>query len=359
MEDLILARGRYYITTPIYFVNDRPHIGHAYTTIAADVAARFQRMSGKEVFFLTGTDEHGLKIQRSAQAAGKTPLALADEMSGHFQVLWKRLNISNDDFIRTTQARHKRVCSDIFEKICEQGDIYLGEYEDWYCAPCESFWTEGQLLDGGNCPDCRRPTEKLREKSYFFRLSRYQEPVLKYIEENPEFIIPSSRRNEITSFIKGGLKDLSISRATLDWGVPVPHDPAHVMYVWFDALTNYISALDYPEGEKYKKFYPADVHLMSKDIIRFHAVYWPAFLMSAGLPLPKKVVVHGWWTVEGKKMSKSLGNAIDPHHLADEFGIDQLRFFLLREASFGKDGDFSRSAMIGRINTELANELGN
>ncbi|MGA1862452.1 methionine--tRNA ligase [Deferribacter thermophilus] len=350
----------FYVTTPIYYVNDVPHIGHAYTTVAADVLARYKRLCGYDVFFLTGTDEHGQKIEQAAQKKGVTPKELADTVVERFKSLWVKLNISNDKFIRTTDEEHKKAVQKIFKKMQENGDIYLGEYEGWYCTPCETYWTETQLLDGNHCPSCGRETHKLKEPSYFFRMSKYQDELLKYIEENPDFIQPPSRKNEIVSFIKEGLKDLSVSRVSFKWGIPVPGDENHVIYVWIDALTNYISAIGYlDETEQFKKYWPADVHLVGKDILRFHTVYWPTMLMSAGLPLPKKVFAHGWWTVEGQKMSKSLGNAIDPNWLVDTFGVDAIRYFLLREVPFGLDGDFSFKALIHRINGDLANDLGN
>ncbi len=354
-------RNTFYVTTPIYYVNDVPHIGHAYTTIAADVLARYKRLQGKQVFFLTGTDEHGRKVEQAAQEAGESPACFADRVMHRFKSLWTKLNISNSDFIRTSEQRHTVAVQKFFRVLAEQGDIYLGEYEDWYCVPCESFWTDTQLVDG-RCPnaDCRRPVEKLREESYFFRMSRYQKQLLRHLEENPGFVQPESRYNEIVSFVKEGLRDLSISRTSFSWGIPVPDNPQHVIYVWFDALLNYISAIDYyGGGERFQSFWPADVHIIGKDIVRFHAVYWPTFLMSAGLPLPKQVFAHGWWTIEGKKMSKSLGNVIDPYQLVDEYGSDQVRYFLMREVPFGLDGDFSRHAIIGRINSDLANDLGN
>jgi len=350
----------FYLTTPIYYVNDVPHIGHAYTTLACDVLARYKRSRGYEVFFLTGTDEHGQKVEKAAQSQGETPEELADRVVKRFQALWEKLNTSHTDFIRTTQERHKRAVKELFTRIEAKGDIYLGEYEDWYCTPCETFWTETQLLDG-NCPDCGRPTDKLKEESYFFRMSKYQDALLKHIEENPEFIQPRTRRNEILSFVRDGLRDLSISRTTFSWGIPVPGNDRHVLYVWFDALTNYISALGYPGDEEgdYEKFWPADVHVIGKDILRFHTVYWPSFLLAAGLPLPKKVFAHGWWTVEGQKMSKSLRNVVEPNMLVDKYGVDAIRYFLLREVPFGLDGDFSHSALVHRINSDLANDLGN
>jgi methionyl-tRNA synthetase len=351
---------RFYLSTPIYYVNDVPHIGHAYTTLACDVLARYKRARGYEVSFLTGTDEHGQKVEKAAQSKGETPLELADRVVKRFQSLWDKLNISNTDFIRTSQERHKTAVQEIFRNIEAKGDIYLGEYEDWYCTPCETFWTETNLLDG-NCPDCGRPTDKLKEESYFFRMSKYQEQLLAHIEANPDFIQPKSRRNEVLSFIREGLRDLSISRTTFSWGIPVPGNDKHVIYVWFDALTNYISALGYPndnDGE-FSKFWPCDVHVIGKDILRFHTVYWPTFLMAAGIPLPKKVFAHGWWTVEGQKMSKSLANVVEPNMLIDKYGVDAIRYFLLREVPFGLDGDFSHTALVHRINSDLANDLGN
>ena len=355
----------FYITTPIYYVNDVPHIGHAYTTIAADCIARYKRLKGYDVLFLTGTDEHGQKVEKAAQAAGLSPLELADSVVSRFRDLWKRLNISNDDFIRTTEKRHRGAVEDFWKKVKENmgqegSDIYLGEYEDWYCTPCETFVTETSLRDG-RCPDCKRPVERLKEKSYFFRMSRYQGVLLKHIRDNPEFIQPDSKRNEILSFLeKEELRDLSISRTTFSWGMTVPDNPKHIIYVWFDALINYLTGCGYPDDAgRFKKFWPADIHLVGKDILRFHTVYWPTFLMSAGLPLPKRVFAHGWWTVEGQKMSKSLGNVVDPNEIIDKYGADQFRYFLLREVPFGVDGDFSIKALIGRINGDLANDLGN
>jgi methionyl-tRNA synthetase len=350
----------FYVTTPIYYVNDVPHIGHAYTTVACDMLARYKRARGYEVFFLTGTDEHGQKVEKAAQAKGETPLELADRVVKRYQALWDKLNISHTDFIRTSQERHKKGVCNLFEKLLASDDIYLGEYEDWYCTPCETFWTETQLMDGC-CPDCGRPTDKLKEESYFFRMSKYQEQLLQHIETNPEFIQPRSRRNEILNFVREGLRDLSISRTSFSWGIPVPGNERHVIYVWFDALTNYITALGYPgdpEGHC-QKFWPADVHVIGKDILRFHTVYWPTFLLAAGIPLPKKVFAHGWWTVEGQKMSKSMQNVVEPNMLVDKYGVDAIRYFLLREVPFGLDGDFSHAALIHRINSDLANDLGN
>ncbi|MCK4739503.1 MAG: methionine--tRNA ligase [Deltaproteobacteria bacterium] len=350
-----MNKEKFYVTTPIYYVNDIPHIGHAYTTVAADVVARYKRLKGFEVFFLTGTDEYGQKVEKAASAAGVSPKELADKVVERFKSLWKVLNISNDDFIRTTEPRHKAAVLDIWEKVKAGGDIYLGEYEDWYCTPCENFLTKAQLEDE-KCPDCGREVDKLKEKSYFFKLSEYQDYLVKFIKDNPGFISPKIRENEVLSFISEGLRDLSISRTAFSWGVGVPEDPAHVMYVWFEALMNYLSGSGYPVK---KDFWPPDVQLIGKDILRFHTVFWPAFLKSAGLEPPKKVFAHGWWTVEGKKMSKSIGNVVDPFKVASDYGVDQFRFFLLREVPFGKDGDFSVNALEGRINSELANDLGN
>ncbi|OQY24431.1 MAG: methionine--tRNA ligase [Desulfobacteraceae bacterium 4572_35.2] len=351
---------KFYITTPIYYVNDVPHIGHAYTTLACDVLARYKKARGYDVFFLTGTDEHGQKVEKAALANSETPLELADRVMQRFAALWDKLNINNTDFIRTTQQRHKEGVQKIFSKIEASGDIYLGAYEDWYCTPCETFWTETNLIDGC-CPDCGRPTDKLKEESYFFRMSKYQQQLLDHIESNPEFIQPRSRRNEVLNFIREGLRDLSISRTSFSWGIPVPNNDKHVLYVWFDALNNYITALGYPDDKegKFAEFWPASVHVIGKDILRFHTVYWPTFLMAAGLPLPEKVFAHGWWTVEGKKMSKSMQNVVEPNMLVDKYGVDPIRYFLLREVPFGLDGDFSHSSLVHRINSDLANDLGN
>jgi methionyl-tRNA synthetase len=349
----------FYITTPIYYVNDVPHIGHAYTTIAADILARYKRLTGHDVFFLTGTDEHGRKVEKTAEEGGETPIELANRVVKRFQDLWTRLTISYDGFIRTTEDRHKAVVQALFRKAQENDDIYLGKYEDWYCTPCETFWTQNQLNEG-NCPDCGREVEKLQEASYFFRMSKYQADLLAHIEKNPEFIQPTARRNEIISFIKEELRDLSISRTSFRWGVPVPDDPDHVIYVWIDALINYLSGIGYLEDpDTFSQYWPADVHLIGKDILRHHTIYWPTFLMSLGIPLPKKAFAHGWWTNEGKKMSKSLGNFIAPDALLEEYGVDQVRYFLVREVPFGLDADFSHQAMVHRINSDLANDLGN
>ena len=351
----------FYVTTPIYYVNDVPHIGHAYTTIAADVIARFNRLQGNNVFFLTGTDEHGQKIERTAESNGEKPIELADRVVKRFQNLSEALNITNDDFIRTTEKRHKSAVEEIFRRIEESGDIYLSEYEGWYDVRNEAFITETQYEEIMSLPEEKRPTiEKVKEESYFFRLSKYQDPLLEYYKEHPEFVQPNYRLNEVTRFVEGGLKDLSVSRTTFTWGIPVPGNSKHVIYVWFDALTNYLTGVGFPSDERmFNENWPADVHLVGKDILRFHAVYWPAFLMSAGLPLPKKVFAHGWWTVEGEKMSKSVGNVVDPYQVVEEFGADVFRYFLLREIPFGQDGDFSKGAIVARVNGELANGLGN
>jgi len=355
-----MTKPTFYVTTPIYYVNDVPHIGHAYTTVAADVISRYKRLSGYDVFFLTGTDEHGQKIEMAAEKQGITPKQLADKVVERFKSLWIKLNISYDKFIRTTDESHKKTVQYIFRKMVENGDIYKGEYEGWYCTPCETYWTETQLLDGNCCPSCRRETTRLKEPSYFFKMSKYQDLLLDHIEKNPDFIKPASRRNEIIAFIKEGLRDLSVSRVSFKWGIPVPDDPKHIIYVWIDALTNYISALGYPnEDDLFSKYWPANYHIVGKDILRFHTVYWPTMLMSIGINLPKSVFAHGWWTVEGQKMSKSLGNAIDPTWLVDKFGVDQIRYFLMREVPFGLDGDFSFKALIHRINGDLSNDLGN
>ncbi len=349
----------FYVTTPIYYVNDLPHLGHAYTTIACDVLARYKRMRGYDVFFLTGVDEHGQKIERKAVAEGRTPKEYVDLITAAFKKLWRELDISNDAFIRTTDEEHVRVVQMVFQKMYDAGDVYLGSYEGWYCTPCEAFFPEGQLKDG-NCPDCGRAVEWLKEESYFFKLSKYGEPLLRHIEANPGFIQPASRRHEMVNFIKSGLEDLCVSRTTFTWGVPVPFAPGHVVYVWLDALVNYLTANGYADDpERFARFWPADVHVMGKEIVRFHSVIWPAVLMSLGLPLPKCVFGHGWWTVEGEKMSKSKGNVVKPKEYADEFGVDALRYFVLREVPFGQDGDFSRMSFIYRVNADLANDLGN
>ena len=353
---------KFYLTTPLYYVNDVPHIGHAYTTIAADTLARYKRLLGFDVFFLTGTDEHGQKVEQAASRQGASPNDFTDKVVLKFQDLWKKLDISNDDFIRTTEERHNRTVQSLFLKLYEKGAIYRGDYRGWYCTPCESFWTEKQLLEGKNCPSCRRQTEWVAEETYFFKMSAYQEELLDYIESNPDFIKPVSRRNEIINHIKEGLRDLSISRSTFDWGVPVPlkGDRKEVIYVWFDALINYITAVSFSEDEeRFNYYWPADIHFVGKDILRFHACIWPTMLLAAGIKPPKQVFAHGWWTVEDEKMSKSLGNVVDPNEMIEKFGVDAFRYFLLREIPFGSDGDFSESALVGRINSDLANDLGN
>jgi len=354
-----MMQPHFYVTTPIYYINDVPHIGHAYTTIAADIMARYKRMSGYRVFLLTGTDEHGQKAEKAAQQQGIHPQELADTMVHRFTNLWKILNISYDGFIRTTEERHKKVVQYIFQKGYERGDIYLGTYEDWYCVPCESYFTEMQLKDG-NCPDCGRKPERLKEESFFFKLSRYQERLLHYLREYKDFVLPEVRYNEVESFVRGGLRDLSVSRTSFTWGITVPVAAHHVVYVWFDALTNYLTGIGFLEDdEMFKTFWPCDAHLIGKDILRFHAIYWPSFLMSLEMEPPKRIFAHGWWTIEGQKMSKSLGNVIDPHEIVNTYGVDQFRFFLFREVPFGMDGDFSRSAIVHRINGDLANDFGN
>ena len=348
-----MSKNSFYITTPIYYPSDNLHIGHAYCTTIADTVARYHRAKGEDVFFLTGSDEHGLKIQRKAAEKGITPIQYVDAIVANFKKLWKMLNISNNDFIRTSEERHHKV------KIYDQGDIYKKNYEGLYCVPCESYWLERQLVDG-KCPDCGRPVEKMAEESYFFKLSKYQDRILEYIETHPDFIQPVSRRNEMINFIKQGLEDLCITRTTFDWGIPVPFDPKHVVYVWFDALLNYFTAIGYgTDEEKFKKFWPANIHLVGKEIVRFHSIIWPIMLMAMGEELPKQVYGHGWLVVDGDKMSKSKGNVIDPIALIEEFGPDAIRYFLLREITLGSDGNFSRDALINRINADLANDLGN
>ncbi|MFN9092542.1 MAG: methionine--tRNA ligase [Alphaproteobacteria bacterium] len=351
-----------YVTTPIYYVNDKPHVGHAYTSVAADVLARWWRLTGHDVFFLTGTDEHGQKVEKAARDAGMDPQAFTDQVSQHFRDLTGTLGLSNDDFIRTTEARHKAACSAMWEELARRDEIYLGHYEGWYAVRDEAFYGPDELTerDGVKYAPSGAPVEWVREPSYFFRLSKWQDWLLEFYEENRYFIQPESRRNEVISFVKSGLQDLSVSRTSFRWGVPVPGDPSHVMYVWLDALTNYTTAAGYPDTKsEHWKFWPADVHFVGKDIVRFHAIYWPAFLKASGLEPPKRVFAHGWWTVEGQKMSKSLGNAIDPVALVEEYGLDPLRYFLLREVPFGSDGDFSRKALANRLNGELADALGN
>ena len=356
-------KGTYYISTPIYYPSSNLHIGHTYCTVMADAMARFKRLQGYDVMFLTGTDEHGQKIQLLAEEKGVTPQQYVDEVVAGIKDLWKTQEISYDDFIRTTEDRHVKRVQEMFMKLYEKGDIYKGEYEGWYCTPCESFWTEAQLVDG-NCPDCGRPVTKAKEEAYFFRLSKYADDLLKLYEENPGFLEPESRRNEMRAFIEQGLEDLCISRSTFDWGIPVPIDEKHVIYVWLDALTNYITALGWPDDpEKYNKYWPADVHLVGKEIVRFHSIIWPAMLMSADLPLPKQVRGHGWLLLGGEKVSKSKAakgqDVIDPVVLIDRYGIDALKYFLLREYTFGQDGMFTNEVMLKRLNYDLANDLGN
>ncbi|MBE6092482.1 MAG: methionine--tRNA ligase [Selenomonas ruminantium] len=350
----------FYITTPIYYPSAKLHIGHAYCTTIADSIARYHRLAGDDVFFLTGSDEHGQKIQQKAEEAGIKPIEYTDKIVAGFQNLWQKLNISNDDFIRTTEKRHEKVVQEIFRRIYAKGDIYKGSYKGLYCTPCESYWTEHQLDENGCCPDCGRPVQEVSEEAYFFKMSNYQDKILAYIEEHPDFIQPVSRRNEMINFIKQGLEDLCISRTSFDWGIPVPIDEKHVIYVWFDALTNYLTPIGFlDDQEKFNKYWPADLHLVGKEIVRFHTIIWPCILMALDLPLPKKVYGHGWLIVDGDKMSKSKGNVIDPIGLIDEFGADAIRYFLLREINLGQDGNFSRDALIGRINSDLANDLGN
>ena len=351
-----------YITTPIYYVNDVAHIGHAYTTIIADMLARYSRLVGHNTYFLTGTDEHGQKIAQSAESRGKTAKEYADEISGKFRELWDNFDITYNKFIRTTDEEHKTGVQKAFETMYNKGDIYKGEYEGFYCVSCETFFTEKQLVDEQFCPDCGRPTSIVKEESYFFKLSKYEDKLIKWYEENDDCILPRSKKNEIVNFVKGGLKDLSISRTSFDWGVKLPvsmNEPRHVMYVWLDALMNYITALGYGTDDKNMEFWPANVQLVGKDILRFHAIYWPAFLMSLDLPLPKHIAAHGWWTRDGEKMSKSKGNVVNPKEVADAYGLDAFRYFMLREVPFGQDGDFSQKALIDRINSDLGNDLGN
>ena len=352
---------KYYITTPIYYPSDNLHIGHAYCSVAADTAARFKKLEGYDTYFLTGTDEHGQRIERKAATKGVTPQAYVDEIVAGIKDLWKLMDVDYNDFIRTSDERHVKAVQKIFRQLYEQGDIYKGSYEGWYCTPCESFFTELQLKDG-NCPDCGRPVEKTCEEAYFFKLSKYQDWLIRYIEEHPDFIQPASRKNEmINNFLKPGLQDLCVSRTSIQWGIPVDFDPKHTVYVWLDALTNYITALGYTtdHDELYRKFWPADLHLVGKEIIRFHTIIWPIILHALGLPLPKQVFGHGWLVLDGQKMSKSLGNVVDPVVLCNRYGSDAIRYFLMREMPFGSDGQFSYEALLNRINADLANDLGN
>ena len=356
-------KPKFYVTTPIYYVNDVPHIGHAYTSLACDVLARFKRLDGFDVFFLTGTDEHGQKVEKAAAAAGLDSQAFTDRVSPAFLEMARLMGISNDDFIRTTEPRHKLATTELWRRLLAAGEIYLGGYEGWYAVRDEAFYDESELTarpDGSRVAPSGAPAEWVREPSYFFDLSKWQDKLLQFYDDNPEFIAPSSRRNEVLSFVRGGLNDLSISRTTFNWGIPVPDAPGHVMYVWLDALTNYITACGFPDETAARwDFWPADLHLIGKEIVRFHAVYWPAFLMAAGLAPPRRVFGHGWWTAEGEKMSKSLDNVIDTRELVATFGLDPVRYFLLREVPFGNDGDFSRRALVTRLNADLAGGLGN
>ena len=353
-------KGKYYITTPIYYPSAKLHIGHTYCTTIADSEARFHRLDGDEVFFLTGSDEHGQKIEQKAEAEGVTPLEYTTRIVSMFKQLWKELNISNDDFIRTTEERHKKVVQALFQRAYDQGDIYLGKYEGWYCIPDETFWPENKLTEEHVCPDCGRPLQRVSEEAYFFKMSKYADRWLKFIEENPGFIQPESRRNEMIQFVKSGLDDLCVSRTSFTWGIPVPFDPKHVVYVWFDALVNYLTAAGIMDDkEQFEKFWPADVHLVGKEIVRFHTIIWPIMLMSLDIELPKMVYGHGWLIVDGEKMSKSRGNVIDPIPLLLEFGSDAIRYYLLNDIQLGQDGNFSRERLINRINSDLSNDLGN
>ncbi len=353
-------RDKFYITTPIYYVNGEPHLGHAYTTVAADIVARYNRLKKKRVFFLTGTDEHGLKIQQTAEKLGISPKELADRNAARFKELWKVLNISYDRFIRTTEPDHVEAVKHILQKCYERGDIYKGYYEGWYCVGCEEFKTEKELLEGHVCPIHKKPCEYVKEETYYFRLSKYTGPLLEFYEKNPDFVKPEYRFNEVKEFVRQGLKDISITRPRnrVKWGIPAPFDESQTVYVWFDALTNYLSGVGYPKSE-YKNWWPADLHLVGKDILRFHAVYWPAFLMSAGEELPRQIFAHGWWLVEGHKISKSLGNVIDPFEAVERIGVDPFRYVLFRETPFGEDGNLTRESVLNRVNGELVNEIGN
>lgn len=357
-----MKKGNYYVTTPIYYPSAKLHIGHTYTTVAADVLAKFKRFTGYDVVFLTGTDEHGEKIQEAALKNGKNPKEYVDEIVEDIKKIWNRMEISYDVFYRTTDEKHKKGVQKIFQKLYDQGDIYKSEYEGWYCTPCESFWTETQLKEEKGCPDCGRPAHLAKEEAYFFKLSKYQDRLIKYFEDHPEICFPESRKNEmINNFLKPGLEDLCVSRTSFDWGIPVPFDTKHVIYVWFDAVSNYITALGYgsDDDEQYKKFWPADVHIVGKEIVRFHTIIWPAMLMALGEPLPKMVYGHGWILFGADKMSKSKGNIVYPEPLIERYGIDALKYFLLREFTFGQDGNFTNRIFLSRFNSDLANDLGN
>ncbi len=357
-----MSNKTFYVTTPIYYPSGRLHIGHTYTTVAADAIARFKRFCGYDVKFLTGTDEHGEKIQKTAKAKGLSEIEYLDNIVGEIKDLWKTMDISYDDFIRTTEDRHKTIVQKVFTKLHDKGDIYKGAYEGWYCTPCESFWTETQLLEGNKCPDCGREVYVAKEEAYFFKLSKYQDRLIKYFEENPDFCFPESRKNEmLNNFLKAGLDDLCVSRTTFDWGIKVPLDSKHVVYVWLDALCNYITALGYLSDDEteYNKFWPADVHIVGKEIVRFHTIIWPAILMALDLPLPKKVYGHGWILFADDKMSKSKGNIVYPEPLIEKYGIDALKYFLLKEFTFGQDGSYTNKNFLTRINSDLANDIGN
>ena len=350
--------NKFYITTPIYYVNDKPHIGHAYTTLACDVIARFKRLDGFKVYFLTGTDEHGQKVELAAKKNKTKPQDFVDKVSINFRDLLKCMHIENDDFIRTTEKRHLESCQKLWDLLIKKGHIYLGKYAGWYAIRDEAFFLESEIIDG-KAPS-GAPVEWVEEPSYFFNLSKWQDKLLEHYNNNENFISPSTRKNEVLSFVKGGLKDLSVSRTSFSWGIKVPNDDDHIMYVWLDALTNYLSAIGYEnENKRFCDFWPANIHLVGKDIIRFHAVYWPAFLMAADLELPKKIFAHGWWTNEGQKISKSLGNVINPFEIVEKYGVDQVRYFLMREIPFGNDGDFSVLQLVNRVNSDLSNSLGN
>ncbi|AOY75485.1 methionine--tRNA ligase [Clostridium formicaceticum] len=357
-----MSKGTYYLTTPIYYPSAKLHIGHTYTTVASDVLARFKRFTGYDVQFLTGTDEHGEKIQKAAKEKGMAPKAYVDEIVRDIKDIWKKMDISYDIFIRTTDEHHVKSVQKIFQKLYDQGDIYKGEYEGWYCTPCESFWTKTQLKEEKLCPDCGRPAELAKEEAYFFKLSKYQDRLIQYFEEHPEICLPESRKNEmLNNFLKAGLEDLAVSRTSFDWGIPVPFDPKHVIYVWIDALSNYITALGYGSDnqEKYEKYWPANVHIMAKEIIRFHTIIWPAMLMALGEPLPKMVYGHGWIMFGDDKMSKSKGNIVYPEPLIERYGLDALKYFLLREFTFGYDGTYTNRSFVNRLNADLSNDLGN